>query len=197
MPHLNGAACADLQWALLADLAPALHGAEGDLFVFHTPSGPQEAFHRLRKLLDPAVYLPQQGNDLGRRMHLAFTRIFRQGYDRCLLLGSDIPFVSGEDLAAAWQALNQHDAVLGPSRDGGYWLVGLKKPFPPLFLQQQYGHGNVLAQALALCAAHGISAGTTTSKRDLDTWEDLCYFRRIAERESSPRLFAFMQKRFA
>nr|AGS53102.1 hypothetical protein [uncultured bacterium contig00036] len=196
MTRLSGADCADLQWALLADLAPALHGADGDLFVFYTPPRNPEAFRRLQEQMDPAIYVQQQGDDLGQRMHEAFTWAFKQGYERCLLLGSDIPLISGADISAAQELLNHYDVVLGPSEDGGYWLVGLKQAFPPLFQRQSYSHSQVLAQAQAACAVHGASVGMAASRRDIDTWEDLCYFRQVATRESSPRLFTFIQDLF-
>lgn len=192
MTHLPGTECAELQWALLRDLAPSLKG-EDDLFVCYTPHR-LEAERRLRTLLRPANFLPQWGSDLGKRMHRAFRQVFGQGYDSCLLLGSDIPFVGKEDIAQAWQILDTHDAVFGPSEDGGYWLVGLKKLFAPLFERRNYGHGAVLAQALAVCADHGLSAGMASAKRDLDVWEDLLHFRQVTTSENAPNLYGFLRR---
>lgn len=192
-PHLSGPERAELQWAMLADLAPALRGGGSDVYVFYAPPARKKAIGRLSEMFSPAVFLPQRGAGLGGRMCQAFARVFREKYDRCLLIGSDIPLISGGDLAAAWRALDGHDTVLGPGEDGGYWLVGLKGPFPQLFSPRSYGHGEVLAQARAVCAARGASVGLAATKRDLDTWEDLCYFRQAAGPENAPRLFAFLQ----
>lgn len=149
----------------------------------------------MREMLGVAC-LPQQGQELGQRMLLAFARIFSRGYEGCLLMGSDIPMVSGGDIETAWRALHDNDVVLGASDDGGYWLVGSKKLFPPLFKRQTYGHGEVLARTLEVCAANGLSVGLASAKRDIDTWEDLQYFSSIVKQDKSPHLFRFTQKLF-
>lgn len=196
MPQLDGAACADLQWALLADLAPTLRNAPRDIFVFYTPEGQLQELRRLQELLDPASYIPQQGSDLGQRMQSAFKLVFSQGYTSVLLLGSDIPLVSSTDIATAWQVLSSHDVVFGPSTDGGYWLVGLKQIFPLLFQQTHYGHGQVLEEAQAICAAQDLSVGFTSIKGDIDVWEDLEYFRQMVTHQGSPALYEFIQDLF-
>lgn len=196
MPRLSGEECAELQWAMLEDLAPSLRGAEGDLFVFYAPPDSPQALKRLRGLLGPVEYQRQHGEGLGQRMYNAFTHVFRQGYDACLLMGSDIPFVSRWDISAAWQELYGRDVVLGPGEDGGYWLVGLRRPFEPLFEPRSYGHGEVLRQAMDICATCGLFVGLAATKRDTDTWDDLCYLRRSPGLEKSPRLSAFIQKLF-
>ena len=193
-PRLSGAACADLQWALLADLAPVLHSADTDLFVFYTPTGPKQTLLRLKELLGSAIYLPQQGDDLGQRMNLAFRQVFQQGYDGGVLIGSDIPFVSNEDIKLVWQVLGDHDAVFGPSEDGGYWLVGLRNLFPPLFWRQNYGHDKVLAQAQAVCSAYRLSVGLAEAKRDIDIWEDLLYYRQNIEVKKSSHFCEFIKE---
>lgn len=196
MPRLSGEECAELQWAMLEDISSSLSGAEGDLFVFYAPPESPRALKRLRELLGSAEYQQQLGEGLGERMHHAFTHVFKQGYDACLLMGSDIPFVSRWDITAAWQELYGRDVVLGPSEDGGYWLVGLRRPFEPLFVLRSYGHGGVLAEAMAVCEACGLAVGLAATKRDADTWDDLYYLRHSAWLEKSPRLAEFIQKLF-
>ena len=193
MPLLDGLACADLQWALLADLAPIIRSAEADLFVFYAPAGLEQPLQQLQQLYGPSNYLPQQGHGLGQRMDIALTYVFRQGYDRCLLLGSDIPFISSEDIIAAWEVLCEHDAVFGPCEDGGFWLVGLNEPFPQLFMSKTYGHDSVLAQAQEVCSIHKLSAGLVAIKRDIDSWDDLLYCGQVAKQGNSPSLYKFMQ----
>ncbi len=72
-------------------------------------------------------YSPQTGNDLGERMENAFVQAFREGVDKALLIGSDIPGLSRAVIAEALESLSSHDAVIGPARDGGYYLIGFKK----------------------------------------------------------------------
>ena len=192
MPHLSGEVCADLQWALLADLATVQHNAETDLFVFYTPSGSEQTLQRLEELFATASCLPQQGDNLGQRMHQAFVHIFQQSYKGCICIGSDIPLISNEDIKEAWQVLSRNDAIFGPSEDGGYWLVGLKEPFWPLF-QQNYSHQDVLAEAQRTCMLHRLSVGLTATKRDIDIWADLQYFKQTVKQEQALHLHRFMQ----
>ena len=69
----------------------------------------------------------QHGEDLGVRMERAFTETFNAGYEKVVIIGSDLYDLGVSDLAAAFDALESHEAVLGPASDGGYYLLGLKK----------------------------------------------------------------------
>ncbi len=72
--------------------------------------------------------LPQRGRDLGERMANALHHaLFGLGYERALLLGTDVPHLSGTVLLEAWQRLRTKDVVLGPALDGGYWLMGMRR----------------------------------------------------------------------
>lgn len=192
MPALTPAACAELQWALLADLAPVLRESAGDLFVFYTPDDSPAELARLRGLMPAAACRAQSGGNLGARMNQAFTQIFEAGYDGCVLMGSDIPLVDASDIAEAWRELRDHDVVLAPSEDGGYWLVGLKLPFAALFAGQVYGTDSVMEQARHRCAAAGKRLGYGRRRRDLDVIEDLYFFQRTVTRDPSPHFYDFM-----
>ena len=93
-------------------------------------------------------YLPQSGADLGERMAAAFEAAFGQGCEKAVLLGSDIPGLAPEIMVRALDLLEDRDLVLGPARDGGYYLIGLKRPFPELFRGVDWSTGKVLAQTL-------------------------------------------------
>jgi len=73
-------------------------------------------------------------------MSNAFIRQFSGGYDRIILIGSDIPLLSPEILEEARAAIMDHPVVLGPGRDGGYYLIGLKQPRPELFAGIAWGN---------------------------------------------------------
>jgi rSAM/selenodomain-associated transferase 1 len=198
MPYLTPISCAELQWALLADLALVLtlvlQEAKWDLFVYYTPGGDSAELKQLRQLLPSADFQPQRGEDLGERMHDAFVQIFLQGYDGCLLMGSDIPFITAADISAAWQALQEHDVVLGPSSDGGYWLAGIKAPFAALFYNQVYGTNTVIDQARVMCSAASKSLGYAPQKRDVDVIEDLIFFQKTIRRSQSPHFFTYLEQ---
>ncbi len=88
----------------------------------------------------------QQGADLGLRMHHALRTTLREG-KYAVVIGSDCPALTGADLHAAFSALHAgHDAVLGPAQDGGYVLIGLRKPAARLFQGMPWGGARVLAR---------------------------------------------------
>lgn len=76
---------------------------------------------------------PQQGEDLGQRMHHAFQEQFEQGATRTILIGSDCPWLTPTLLCEALASLEDHETVFGPAEDGGYYLVGQRPPARDLF----------------------------------------------------------------
>lgn len=128
---------------------------------------------RMLRWLGPGLrYSRQDPGNLGARMEGAFLKAFQKGYRRVVLIGTDIPGLKGIHLREAFGALDTHDLVLGPSTDGGYWLVGQKKP-APLFKNIPWGTGAVLEKTLALVAKNGLRAFQIKALTDVDTYEDL------------------------
>lgn len=122
------------------------------------------------------VYEKQDEGDLGRRMYSAFHDAFLRGYQRVILIGSDIPDMKTGHVREAFHALEDNDLVLAPSTDGGYWLVGLKRP-ADVFQITNWGSHNVLEQTMAQAKAHGLSVQQTEPLSDIDTMEDLRIWR--------------------
>jgi uncharacterized protein len=88
---------------------------------------PAEKEREMREMLGHEYsYIPQRGGDLGERMKLSFLRCFGEGARSVLLIGSDIPDLPVRFVDEAFRALDEHDAVIGPSVDGGYYLIGFK-----------------------------------------------------------------------
>ncbi|MCP4683994.1 MAG: DUF2064 domain-containing protein [bacterium] len=76
----------------------------------------------------------------------------------------------------AFEALEEHDVVWGPTPDGGYYLVGMKKPLPALFREIEWGSPNVLSCSLDIARLEGLSRALLEPLPDLDTLEDLRVF---------------------
>ncbi len=72
-------------------------------------------------------YLSQEGGDLGEKMSKAFERIFAEGKERVILIGSDTIDISREEFQLAFHALREQDSVIGPSEDGGFYLIGFRR----------------------------------------------------------------------
>lgn len=124
----------------------------------------------------PEQIFTQQGEDLGKRMQHAFAQGFGMGYTNCVLIGSDCPQLQVEHLLKAFETLAQHDAVLGPATDGGYYLVGLRRPVPEIFIDIPWSTETVFQTTLARMHTHGISYALLPELRDIDTEEDARFF---------------------
>jgi len=115
----------------------------------------------------------QQGADLGERMHHAFVASFTATAAPLVLIGTDCPQLTSDDLAAAVAALADHDAVIQPASDGGYVLIGLRRPQPRLFASIEWGGPRVLQQTEARIAELGLRRSLRPVRDDLDTVADL------------------------
>lgn len=115
----------------------------------------------------------QRGADLGERMDRVVRRGLRET-DGVILVGTDCPGLEKADLALAQEALESgRDAVLGPARDGGYYLLGLKRPAPALFRAMPWGGPGVLAKTLRRMRTMGLDVRMLAWRDDLDRPEDL------------------------
>lgn len=118
------------------------------------------------------AYFPQEGNDLGERMSHAFDYgLARAGH--VMALGSDTQGLTREILLEGFEALAKQDVVLGPARDGGYYLIGLKKACSYLFEDMVWSHPVVLAMTMARVRQHVLSYALLPELNDLDEIEDL------------------------
>ncbi len=88
---------------------------------------PQSALGKVREWVGAKYdYLPQEGKDLGERMKNSFIKAFSMEYERAILIGSDIPDLPSSIVSQAFRMLETNDAVVGPARDGGYYLIGFR-----------------------------------------------------------------------
>ncbi|MHB9079794.1 MAG: TIGR04283 family arsenosugar biosynthesis glycosyltransferase [Pirellulaceae bacterium] len=119
------------------------------------------------------VYRPQEHGDLGHRMSCAFRAAFRGGMQESMIVGSDCPGLTADLAQSGFDALRDHDVVLGPAVDGGYYLVGLRGETPQLFEEIPWGTGDVLQGTLEITARLGLSVAQLVPLRDVDRPEDL------------------------
>ena len=128
---------------------------------------------KIRRWLGPDLSLSRQApGDLGTRMYAAFLAPFQRGCRRAVLIGTDIPELRADHLRQAFDALSENDLVIGPSRDGGYWLIGLNRP-ARLFEGIKWGTRAVLGQTLALANGQRLRVKELDYLTDIDTEEEL------------------------
>ena len=90
----------------------------------------------------------QIGEDLGERMQNAFAEGFNLGYSKIIIIGSDLYDIETKDLEHAFKVLNNHEIVIGPAEDGGYYLLGMKQLHPKLFKNKNWGTATVLQDTI-------------------------------------------------
>jgi uncharacterized protein len=187
-PPLSPAQAADLSGAFLQDtIAVAAAAAWDRVSVVYPPT--RHAERVLRAVLPPNVHLaPQQGDGLGAALADAFRSHLAEGFGRVVLIGSDNPTLPPSLLADADRALDAHDLVLGPSADGGYYLIGMDRPHLGVFEDIRWSTSVVCAQTLQRADALGLRVATIQPWYDVDTGADLARLR--AELEGSPATVA-------
>ena len=113
----------------------------------------------------------QYGADLGLRMLHAFEEGFKEGYQQIIVIGSDLYDLNQNELENAFNALNQHDYVVGPAEDGGYYLLGMKHLKPELFQNKNWGTSSVLKDTLINLENESLQL--LPQKNDVDYYEDI------------------------
>jgi len=171
LPILTGTQCAGLHTVFLQDLSSVYAQVEADLFVAHTADPDWE----MLKTIFPAAigFFPQAGGDLGEKMYHALRHLLELGYEKVILTGADLPRLTAAHLESGFAALTFADVTLGPTPDGGYYLVGMKKPHRSIFEKQSYGGSTVLENTVAAAKSAGLTVSLAHTCNDVDTPEDL------------------------
>lgn len=113
----------------------------------------------------------QIGEDLGLRMQRAFAQGFKDGYKNIIIIGSDMYDLNQQDLEQAFKYLNEHDYVIGPAEDGGYYLIGMKSLNSDVFKNKHWGTDTVLANTLK--DLEGEDVKLLDTRNDVDYYEDI------------------------
>lgn len=135
--------------------------------------------------------IAQCDGDLGARMRCAFEEMLRAS-SAGVLIGTDCPDLSAIGIMLAFEALRRCDLVLGPAQDGGYYLIGMRRPAPELFEGVAWSSSSVLATTLERAASLGLSVELLPTLSDVDEPQDLadCGERHAACNRFSSRMAA-------
>jgi rSAM/selenodomain-associated transferase 1 len=152
---------------LLQHTESVLNAISGDKVVYYS----EEVQHS--DLWCETVYQKklQKGADLGARMEDAFETAFKNSYENVVIVGSDLYDLNPTHIEDALKALEHHDVVIGPSIDGGYYLLGMKKLYPAIFKNKQWGTDSVLETTLKDLDPQNVKL--LEALNDIDTYEDL------------------------
>lgn len=130
--------------------------------------------------------IPQAEGDLGQRLEQSFRGLLKEVYGKAIIIASDVPDLSTSIITKAVSALDIHDLVIGPCNDGGYYLVGMKKPHNELFRGISWSTDKVLEQTLTKAGEQGLSIFSLITLRDIDTENDLAEWVKASVGISNP-----------
>jgi len=114
----------------------------------------------------------QQGLDLGMRMYNAFEKVVDEGYEDASIIGTDCMELSSGIIMKSFEYLIFFDVVIGPAKDGGYYLLAMKSAHKELFENIIWSTENVLQQTLEICDQQGLSVQLLEELSDIDNEED-------------------------
>ena len=114
----------------------------------------------------------QRGDDLGNRMQNAFELLFSKSYEKVAIIGSDCLELTSSIIQRSFSELDATDVVIGPARDGGYYLLGLKKNSPLLFENMEWSTSRVLEKTIRTCNENNLAYSLLELLNDIDEPED-------------------------
>jgi rSAM/selenodomain-associated transferase 1 len=196
-PHLGPADAATLYECLLGDIVAKLEKYEDSEFWLAFAPGGEEYFFRNY----PAIrLLPQRGKDLGKRLHHVFVDLFHRGYSEIVVADSDSPTVLLSSIDQAYRLLSKEgcELVLGPSDDGGYYLIGLKDATERIFHDIPWSTKSVLETTLKRAGELALKVGLLPPAYDIDVeedlrrlWNDFMTFEHL--QELAPRTYLYLR----
>ena len=127
------------------------------------------------------TYVRQSDGTLGDRINSAVVAAFHDGAERVIVIGTDCPLLDESHLTTSFEQLANHDVVIGPATDGGYYLSGMRKHLPLLFENITWGTETVLQQTLAQAKTVGATLKKLSSLSDVDYVEDLVHCRLVED----------------
>lgn len=180
IPHIGAGKAALLQKKMTEKLI-----SEAD-FLFQETSIPSSISYSgasnflMQEWLGNRNFFAQQGEDLGSRMEHAFASMHAHSFTDIILVGSDIPALNSNLLQKAFSELNKHDVVLGPTEDGGYYLIGMKEEVfhnlaNHLFHDIPWSTEKVYSLSAKRISRAGYTFASLPTLRDIDQYSDLLY----------------------
>jgi rSAM/selenodomain-associated transferase 1 len=193
-PPLRPPEAAELAQCFLLDAIERVRAVAGaQPFLAYTPVESQAQFEEAAAGF---ALIPQRGSDLGERQRHLIEEILARGLQAALLIGTDSPTLPREclDEAVSLVMARDVDVVLGPTEDGGYYLIGLRAPCPALFEDMPWSTPAVLGRTLERAQRLGLRVACLPTWFDVDTGADLERLR--VEVEAAPGGWPWHTRRF-
>ena len=174
-PPLSLVEAADLARAFLLDTLAEASRADADRWLAFAPAA---AAGSIRSLAGPDVGLIEaEASDLGRALDRAQCAALAMGYRKVALVASDLPHLDAARYADAFTALQRVEVAIGPSSDGGYYLLAAARSTPHLFRDVAWSTASVYDETLRRAAEAGLYVTPIAGCDDVDTASDLVWLR--------------------
>lgn len=175
-PHITPTEAAELYKAFVSDIICNTYKLKCErVTIAYTPSNAEAAF---QGIYDQSVsYLPQKGHNLGERMKNAFIDSFSRGSKRTVIIGTDSPTLPLSYIQKAFDALNEVPVTIGPTFDGGYYLIGLSERNDAIFDGIDWSTPRVFSQTLTRIETLKKQLCVLPPWYDVDTLDNLEFLR--------------------
>jgi len=170
-------------------LSVALQVQCDERFIYYAGSGSSMPF--LRRVNNQFQLKRQTGKDLGERMYRAFLYCQRKQFQRIVIIGTDCLTLTSRDIERAFAKLDDYDCVLGPSKDGGYYLIALKLPHWKIFKGVDWSTSSVLKQTLRNARQCNKKTFLLCNREDIDT---VVHLKKFSQRVKNPSVAIHTQK---
>ncbi len=174
-PHISAEESAKLYIAFLNDLDDKFYN-QSDFLCWYAVSPENYEKDILNRIIHLDNYFFQKGRDLGGRMDRAFQSLFSKGYEKIVLIGSDLPSIPVDIISQALQGLANKDCVIGPSKDGGYYLIALNRPLSLLFENLPWSTFEVFKKTIEILDKKELTYTVLPELEDIDTYKELISF---------------------
>ncbi|MDZ7673098.1 MAG: TIGR04282 family arsenosugar biosynthesis glycosyltransferase [Halanaerobiales bacterium] len=173
--HLSSKQSAELHKTFLKDMNNMLVYVQKklkdiNLYLFYTPSGEKKVFEGI--ISNKFNYYPQKGLNIGDRMYNSLKTVSKFN-DKQILIGSDLPTLQPKILEDTINELDGSDIVIGPSDDGGYYLVGCKNPNEKIFKDIDWGTKDVLEETINVIVENRLTYKKVSKCLDIDYYYEL------------------------
>lgn len=173
-PELTGSGAAELALMMLAQsVSKVKKHWPGSLVLTVSPDPDHDCFRNLRNRYRLDIEVQTEG-DLGQRINHVLEKAIRES--GCgVVMGCDVPHISGKILSQVHARLSKQGNIVGPTVDGGFYILGLHELDHGIFNLVDWGSNRVLSRLLKNLDSLGMDIGFCRKLRDIDTWSDLCW----------------------
>lgn len=168
-PFLTKEQCYELQVAFIKDIYSVLNEMGIDILISHSNANQIGILKKV--IFDERTYIEQKGSTLGEKMYNVLSNTLEK-YNSCILIGSDVPLITPKDISRAFEILDKKDIVISPTKDGGYYLIGMKCAEKKIF-DIEYSNSFVFENTINLIKINKKSYGVGSAQIDIDDKNDL------------------------